>query len=58
MLIGVTPGGDDTLRVGQYRLRSTLRGTDGSTLALRLAGKMTMNAKGVVTVSRDTFSCE
>ncbi len=58
VLTGITPEGDDELRVGQYRLRSTLRGTDGSTLALRLAGKVTMNAKGVVTVSRDTFSCE
>ena len=58
VLIGITPGGNDVTRVGQYRLRSTLRGTDGSTLDLRLAGKMTMNAKGVVTVSRDTFTCE
>ena len=57
VFLSVTPEGNDELRVGQYRLRSTLRGTDGSTLALRLAGKMTMNAHGVVTVSRDTFTC-
>jgi len=57
VLLGVTPGGSDVTRVAQYRLRSTLRGSDGSTLDLRLAGKMTMNATGVVTVSRDTFSC-
>ncbi|TCC56415.1 hypothetical protein E0H73_32535 [Kribbella pittospori] len=44
-------------RVAQYRLRSTLRGTDGSVLDLRLAGKLTMNANGRVVVSRDTFSC-
>ena len=49
---------DDTSRVSQYRLRSTLRGTDGSTLHLRLSGKFTMNANGVVVVSRDTFTCE
>jgi len=57
VLIGVDVDGNDVTRVSQYRLRSTLRGTDGSTLDLRLAGKMTMNANGVVTVSRDTFSC-
>lgn len=44
-------------RVAQYRLRTTLRGTDGSNLDLRLAGKLTTNANGVVVVSRDTFSC-
>ncbi|TCM39658.1 hypothetical protein [Kribbella sp. VKM Ac-2568] len=48
----------DTSRVSQYRLRSTLRGTDGSTLSLRLSGKFTMNANGVVVVSRDTFTCD
>lgn len=48
----------DTSRVSQYRLRSTLRGTDGSTLSLRLASKFTMNANGVVVVFRDTFTCE
>ncbi len=58
VFLSVTPEGNDELRIGQYRLRSTLRGTDGSTLALRLAGKMTMNAHGVVTVSRDTFTCD
>ena len=47
----------DVSRVAQYRLRSTLRGTDGSVLDLRLAGKLTLNANGVVVVSRDTFSC-
>ena len=47
----------DVLRVGQYRLRSTLAGTDGSTLALLLAGKVTVNANGVATVSRDVFTC-
>jgi hypothetical protein len=44
-------------RGSQYRLRSTLRGTDGTTLDLRLSGKFTMNANGVVAVSRDTFTC-
>lgn len=47
----------DVERVSQYRLRSTLHGTDGSTLSLRLSGKLTMNADGIVVVSRDTFSC-
>ncbi|GAA1643065.1 hypothetical protein GCM10009744_36580 [Kribbella alba] len=48
----------DPARVSQYRLRSTLRGTDGSTITLRLSGKFTMNANGVVVVSRDTFTCD
>ncbi|TCO38138.1 hypothetical protein EV646_12151 [Kribbella antiqua] len=47
----------DTSRVSQYRLRSTLRGTDGSTIDLLLSGKFTMNANGVVVVSKDTFTC-
>lgn len=47
----------DTARVSQYRLRSTLRGTDGSSLDLLLSGKFTMNSNGVVVVSRDTFTC-
>ncbi|TDO29997.1 hypothetical protein EV643_1426 [Kribbella sp. VKM Ac-2527] len=47
----------DVARVSQYRLRSTLHGTDGSALDLRLSGKFTMNANGVVVVSRDTFTC-
>jgi hypothetical protein len=48
----------DVERVSQYRLPGTLRGTDGSTLDLRLSGKFTMNPNGVVVVSRDTFTCE
>lgn len=47
----------DVSRVAQYRLRSTLRGTDGSSLDLRLSGKMTVNANGRVVVSRDVFTC-
>lgn len=50
--------GSDIERVSQYRLRSTLEGTDGSTLELRLSGKFTMNANGVIVVSRDSFTCE
>jgi hypothetical protein len=48
----------DVERVAQYRLRSTLHGTDGSSLSLRLSGKITVNANGVATVERDVFSCE
>ena len=49
---------EDVERVGQYRLSSTLVGSDGSTLELRLSGKVTINANGVTTVERDVFSCE
>jgi hypothetical protein len=48
----------DVSRVAQYRLRSTLHGTDGSALDLRLSGKLTTNANGQVVVSRDTFTCD
>jgi hypothetical protein len=48
----------DVERVAQYRLRSTLHGTDGSSLDLRLSGKLTINAKGEVTVDHETFTCE
>ena len=47
----------DLERVGQYRLRSTLQGTDGSTLSLRMSGKTTFDAHGVLRVQRDTFTC-
>jgi hypothetical protein len=48
----------DVVRVAQFRLRSTLRGTDGSSYALRLSGKTTFNANGVLVVERQTFTCE
>ena len=48
----------DVERIGQYRLRSTLYGTDGSSLDLVLSGKLTINANGVTTVDRQVFSCE
>ena len=48
----------DVERIGQFRLRSTLYGTDGSSFDLRLSGKVTFNANGVATVERDTFTCE
>jgi len=48
----------DIVRIGQYRLRSTLHGTDGSSLKFSLSGKVTFNANGVVTVERGTFTCE
>jgi hypothetical protein len=57
VIAGVDDEGFDVERVGQYRLRSILRGTDGSTLDLRLSGKLTSTPDGRVVVSRDTFSC-
>jgi hypothetical protein len=57
VITGIDDEGFDVARVAQYRLRSTLRGNDGSTLELRLAGKMTATPDGRVVVSRDTFSC-
>lgn len=47
----------DDLRIAQYRLRSTLTGTDGSRLTLSLSGKITVNGRGDVVISRDAFTC-
>jgi hypothetical protein len=56
VLSGFT-GGGDVERVMQWRLRTTLEGADGSTLTLRLSGKLTTNGKDEVVGSRDSFSC-
>jgi hypothetical protein len=48
---------EDVERVGQYRLASTLHGSDGSTLHLRLAGKVTVNGRGRVVLSHDELTC-
>jgi hypothetical protein len=48
---------EDVERIGQFRLRSTLTGTDGSTVELRLSGKTTVNANGRATVDRQVFEC-
>lgn len=47
----------DQERVGQYRLRSTLQGSDGSSYQLQLSGKVTFNANGTMTVLREEFTC-
>jgi hypothetical protein len=57
IFVGTDADGQDLLRVAQYRLRLPLTGTDGSTLRLTLAGKVTVNAKGVTTVGRDVYDC-
>ena len=56
VVLEVTEEGD-ALRVGQYRLRGVLEGSDGSTLTLTMSGKMTTTPSGRVVVSRDHFSC-
>lgn len=57
VVLGTSPEGADLLRVGQYRLRLPLTGTDGSHLFVTLSGKVTVNANGVTTVERGTFTC-
>lgn len=47
----------DLTRVAQFRLRIPLVGSDGSSLVLSLAGKLTRNAAGEVVVSRETMTC-
>lgn len=55
--VGTFTEEDEVLRVGQYRLRTVLRGTDGSTFVLSLSGKTTIDANGRVVVQRDELSC-
>lgn len=57
ILTGTSDDGD-LERVEQYRLRSTLRGTDGSSLDLAMSGKITVNGQGTLVVSRDSFTCD
>jgi hypothetical protein len=54
---GIITPGVDLPRVAQARLRSTLVGTDGSSYEVVITDKLTVNAKGEVVVSRDTFTC-
>jgi len=49
---------DDQARIAQFRLRSQLAGTDGSTLQLAMSGKVTRNGNGDVVVDRFSFTCE
>ena len=49
--------GGGVLRVGQYRVRTALRGTDGSTIGLVLSGKVTVNGTGETIVQRDQVTC-
>jgi hypothetical protein len=49
---------DDQSRIAQFRLRSQLAGTDGSTLRLAMSGKVTRNGNGDIVVDRFNFTCE
>jgi hypothetical protein len=48
---------EDVERVGQFRLRSTLHGTDGTTIPLRLWGKVTVSGNGDTVVDREALTC-
>lgn len=49
---------DDQSRIAQFRLRSRLAGTDGSSLRLAMSGKLTLNGNGNVVVDWFSFTCE
>jgi len=49
--------GDDVLRVGQYRLRLPLDGSDGSRLVMTISGKVTMTPDGGLAVARGEETC-
>jgi hypothetical protein len=58
-LNGLVTISDETedLRIAHYRLSSVLTGTDGSRLTMVLWGKITVNGRGDVVISRDEFTC-
>jgi hypothetical protein len=56
VLVTISGQADDLL-IAQYRLRSVLTGTDGSRLTMSLSGKITVNGRGDVVISRDEFTC-
>jgi hypothetical protein len=49
---------DDQTRIAQFRLRSQLNGTDGSSLGLAMSGKLTLNSNGDAVVDRFNFTCD
>jgi hypothetical protein len=49
---------DDAERIAQFRLRSQLAGTDGSSLQPAMSGKVTRNRNGEVVVDRFNFTCD
>jgi hypothetical protein len=57
VFLGTDADGNDVLRVARYGLRSVLTGSDDSRLTLRLAGKVTVDARGRTVVSRDLATC-
>ncbi|KRE42164.1 hypothetical protein [Knoellia sp. Soil729] len=57
ILVGTDGNGDDVGRIGQYRVRMPLVGSDGSRLLLTMSGKLTVNGNGVTTVAKDDFRC-
>ncbi len=58
IVIGVDDDGDgDLARVGHFRLRAPLAGSDGSDLVLTMSGRFTTNALGEVVTERFSFTC-
>ena len=57
-LTGIATESIDEPSVAQYRLRSTLLGSDGSSLDYSLSGKVTVDAKGVARLERHSSTCE
>ncbi|MGA8851910.1 MAG: hypothetical protein WB508_09340 [Aeromicrobium sp.] len=57
VITGVSDDGEDQARVGQFRLRAPLAGSDGSTLVLTMTGRLTTNAHGEVVTARFSLLC-
>jgi hypothetical protein len=54
--VTVTEDGDE-LRIANYRARSVLTGTDGSSVTLVLSGKITVNGRGELVIDEEQFAC-
>ena len=57
IVIGVHDDEGDLARVGHFRLRAPLAGSDGSGLVLTMSGRFTTNALGEVVTERYSFTC-
>ncbi|MGA8993230.1 MAG: hypothetical protein WB441_02870 [Nocardioidaceae bacterium] len=55
--VGVGDDDDDLARVGHFRLRAPLTGSDGSGLVLTMSGRFTTDALGEVVTARSSFTC-
>jgi hypothetical protein len=57
IVTGLDEEGGDLVRVGHFRLRTPLTGSDGSALVLAMSGRVTVNALGELVVEWFSVTC-